>query len=195
GGRPRHTLLDGGGGGGGGEPKDEANWFLAVMFPAGQLNILPYHRCVADLNGLSEIEFITAVSKIFTLRDAPDGRASGPREARMYVGKRWHALTWPEPSGDPVSKLDVSVLQDRLLAPLLGIADPRTNTRIGFVGGIHGPEELQRRVDSGEAAAAFAMWPVGVNEVMDIADAGAIMPPKSTWFEPKLRSGVAIHTL
>jgi len=174
---------------------DEKNYFLAVMFPASQLKILPYHRCVADLNGLPQEKFLDAVSKIFTLRDAPDGNPSGPRESRMYLAGKWYSLTWPEPVADPVSKLDVSVLQDRLLAPILGIDDPRTNSRISFVGGIRGAGELMRRVDSGKAAVAFAMWPVGVGEVMDIADAGAIMPPKSTWFEPKLRSGVAIHTL
>ncbi|MCL1910458.1 MAG: DUF1015 family protein, partial [Kiritimatiellaeota bacterium] len=175
-------------------PDPESNWFLAVMFPASQLNILAYHRCVADLNGLSEVGFLAAVANVFTLREAPDGIVASPREARMCLAGKWWSLTWPEPSGDPVSKLDVSVLQDRLLAPLLGIGDPRTNPRISFVGGIRGAGELARRVDAGEAAVAFAMWPVGVGEVMDIADAGAIMPPKSTWFEPKLRSGVAIHT-
>ena len=174
---------------------NESNYFLAVMFPASQLKILPYHRCVADLNGLPQAAFLDAVKKVFSVSDAPDGNPSGPRESRMYLAGKWRSLTWPEPAGDPVSKLDVSVLQDRLLAPILGIGDPRTNSRISFVGGIRGAGELMRRVDSGKAAVAFAMWPVGVGEVMDIADAGAIMPPKSTWFEPKLRSGVAIHTL
>jgi len=173
----------------------ESNWFLAVMFPASQLNILAYHRCVADLNGLTAAAFLAAVKKIFTVTEAPDGIVTAQREARMYIAGRWYSLTWPEPTGNPVSKLDVSVLQDRLLAPILGIDDPRTNSRISFVGGIRGAKELMRRVDSGETAVAFAMFPVSVGEVMDIADAGDIMPPKSTWFEPKLRSGVAIHTL
>jgi len=177
------------------EPHDEANWFLAVMFPASQLNILAYHRCVADLNNLPQADFLAAVGKIFDTREVADGVVLGQREARMYLAGRWYSLTWPEPQGNPVSKLDVSVLQDRLLAPVLGIDDPRTNSRISFVGGIRGAKELMRRVDSGEAAVAFAMFPVSVGEVMDIADADSIMPPKSTWFEPKLRSGVAIHTL
>ena len=165
------------------------------MFPASQLNVLPYHRLVADLNNLPQAAFLDAVKNIFKTEEVADGVVLSRREARMYLAGRWYSLTWPEPTGNPVSKLDVSVLQDRLLAPILGIDDPRTNARISFVGGIRGAKELMRRVDSGEAAVAFAMFPVSVNEVMDIADANSIMPPKSTWFEPKLRSGVAIHTL
>ncbi len=174
---------------------EEFCWFLAVMFPASQLNILAYHRCVADLNGMSETAFLKAAAGVFAMKEVADGEVSGRREVRMYVGGRWYALTWNDAEGDPVGRLDVSVLQNRLLGPVLGIGDPRTNPRISFVGGIRGAKELMRRVDAKEAAVAFAMCPVSVEEVMDIADAGAIMPPKSTWFEPKLRSGVAIHTL
>jgi uncharacterized protein (DUF1015 family) len=113
----------------------------------------------------------------------------------MFLEGRWIGLSWsPDPSADPVSRLDVSVLQDRLLAPLLGIDDPRTSKRIDFVGGIRGTSELEERVTSGRAAVAFSMFPVTVDQLMDIADAGQIMPPKSTWFEPKLRSGLFIHT-
>ena len=113
----------------------------------------------------------------------------------MYLDKAWYKLTWDDFAADPVGRLDVSVLQDRLLAPLLGIDDPRTNTRISFVGGIRGAGELVKRVDGGRDAVAFSMYPTTVAQMMDIADAGQIMPPKSTWFEPKLRSGLLVHTL
>ena len=113
----------------------------------------------------------------------------------MYLGRRWYRLAWPEPDSDPVGRLDVSVLQNRLLAPVLGIEDPRTSNRVSFVGGIRGAAELAKRVDNGRDAVAFSMYPVGVDQMMDIADAGQIMPPKSTWFEPKLRSGLLVHTL
>ena len=113
----------------------------------------------------------------------------------MYLSGKWYTLSWEEFESDPVGRLDVSVLQDRLLAPLLGIDDPRTDTRISFVGGIRGTAELTRRVDAGTDAVAFSMYPVTVRQMMDIADAGQIMPPKSTWFEPKLRSGLLVHTI
>ncbi len=113
----------------------------------------------------------------------------------MYLEGKWYLLAWPEFVSDPVGALDVSVLQNRLLAPVLGIGDPRTDKRIAFIGGIRGTAELERRVDDGRAAVAFSMYPVTVEQMMAIADAGAIMPPKSTWFEPKLRSGLLIHTL
>ena len=113
----------------------------------------------------------------------------------MYLGGAWYKLSWEEFDADPVGRLDVSVLQDRLLAPVLGIDDPRTNTRISFVGGIRGTGELAKRVDGGRDAVAFSMYPTTVPQMMDIADAGQIMPPKSTWFEPKLRSGLLVHTL
>ncbi|HRR33752.1 MAG TPA: DUF1015 family protein [Kiritimatiellia bacterium] len=174
---------------------EEYNWFLAVLFPESQLRILPYNRCVADLNGLAPEVFLAQVSRIFTTSPAEGAEPAGPREVRMYLAGRWHALTWEEVEADPVGRLDVSVLQDRLLAPVLGIDDPRTNTRISFVGGIRGAGELTRRVDGGRDAVAFSMYPVTVAQMMDIADAGQIMPPKSTWFEPKLRSGLLIHTL
>ena len=174
----------------------EYSRFMAVIFPAGQLKILAYNRLLADLNGLSEDAFLAAVKERFTLVPAEDGEASRPRTARMYLGGRWYELSWtlPEDAG-VVESLDVSVLQDRLLAPVLGIGDPRTSPRISFMGGIRPVGDLKSAVDSGRAAVAFSMVPVSVEEMMDIADAGAIMPPKSTWFEPKLRSGLFVHAV
>ena len=166
----------------------ESRWFMAVAFPASQLKILAYNRLVADLNGLTEYEFMSRVSEVFTIGE------KGERNCRMYFNGKWHDLSWSIPKdADVVSALDVSYLQDKLLAPVLGIDDPRTNGRVSFMGGIRGDEALMAKVDSGEAAVAFAMEPVTVDEMMAIADAGAIMPPKSTWFEPKLRSGLFIH--
>lgn len=175
--------------------QEEYNWFLAVLFPADSLSIMPYNRCVADLNGLSPDAFLAKVQAVLKTVPAEGAAPSGARELRMYLSGRWHSLSWDEFEADPVGRLDVSVLQDRLLAPLLGIDDPRTNTRISFIGGIRGTSELERRVNSGTDAVAFSMRPVTVEQMMDIADAGQIMPPKSTWFEPKLRSGLLIHTL
>ena len=175
--------------------KEEYNWFLAVLFPETQLRILPYNRCVADLNGLTSDAFLAKVKAVFKTGLADGASPAGPREVRMFLGDAWYKLTWEEFAADPVGRLDVSVLQDRLLAPVLGIDDPRTNTRISFVGGIRGTGELARRVQGGRDAVAFSMYPVTVGQMMDIADAGQIMPPKSTWFEPKLRSGLLVHTL
>jgi len=166
----------------------ESRYFMAVIFPASQLKILAYNRLVADLNGLSDYEFMSMLNENFTIG------AKGARNCRMYFRGKWTNLSWSIPSGaDVVSALDVSYLQDRLLAPVLGIRDPRTDSRISFMGGIRGDAALEAKVDSGEAAVAFAMEPVTVGEMMAIADAGAIMPPKSTWFEPKLRSGLFVH--
>ena len=174
---------------------EEYNWFLAVLFPETQLRILPYNRCVADLNGLTAEAFLQKVKAVFKTEPVTGADPAGPREVRMYFAGAWYRLAWDEFDADPVGRLDVSVLQDRLLAPVLGIDDPRTNTRISFVGGIRGTGELTKRVDAGRDAVAFAMYPVTVAQMMDIADAGQIMPPKSTWFEPKLRSGLLVHTL
>jgi len=174
---------------------EEYNWFLAVLFPATQLRILPYNRCVADLNGLAPEAFLAKTQGVFKTELAQGADPTGPREVRMYLAGSWYKLTWDEFQADPVGRLDVSVLQDRLLSPILGIDDPRTNTRVSFVGGIRGTGELVKRVNSGRDAVAFSMFPVTVGQMMDIADAGQIMPPKSTWFEPKLRSGLLVHTL
>ena len=168
----------------------ESRWFMAVIFPASQLKILAYNRLVRDLNGLSAYEFMSRVSENFEI-----GR-KGARNCRMYFDGKWTDLSWSLPAGaGVVESLDVSYLQDKLLAPVLGIGDPRTDPRISFMGGIRGDKELAAKVDSGENAIAFAMEPVTVEEMMAIADAGAIMPPKSTWFEPKLRSGLFVHTV
>jgi len=150
---------------------------------------------VKDFGGRSPGEFLSAVGRAFRIGHGEGAEPKGKGDIRMYFSGGWHRL---EPIAavdprDPIGSLDVSVLQDRLLAPCLGIADPRTDTRIDFVGGIRGTPELSARVDSGRAVVAFSMFPTTVAELMAIADAGAIMPPKSTWFEPKLRSGLFVH--
>ena len=174
----------------------EYNRFMACLFPASQLRILPYNRCVKDLNGLSEKEFLAKVAERFEVSDGKP-ELTAPCSCAMYLGGRWHGLKWKLSGNeaDPVSKLDVSRLQEDLLAPIIGIGDPRTDERIFFVGGIRGDEELVRNVDKGMAAVAFAMYPTTIEQMMEIADAGQTMPPKSTWFEPKLRSGLLFHTL
>ena len=165
----------------------ESKWFMAVVFPASQLKILPYNRLVHDLNGLTAEQVLAKAKEVFT---------GGSRHCRMYLAGEWHELSWEIPAGaDPVSALDVSFLQDRFLAPVLGVADPRTDPRISFMGGIRGEGALAAKVDADEAAVAFSMQGVTVDEMMSIADAGQVMPPKSTWFEPKLRSGLFVHAL
>lgn len=165
----------------------EAKWFMAVIFPASQLKILAYNRLVRDLNGLTAADVLAKAREVFT---------GGSRKCRMYLAGEWHELSWDIPEGaDPVSSLDVSFLQDKFLAPVLGIADPRTDERISFMGGIRGEDALKAKVDSGDDAVAFSMEGVSVEEMMSIADAGQVMPPKSTWFEPKLRSGLFVHAL
>ena len=173
---------------------EDYNWFLCVVFPGSELKILPYNRVVLDLNGRSEAAFLEEVRAVFGLEE--DARPTPDRSGRvsMYLGGKWYGLRCPvDPAADPVSQLDVSILQNRLLAPILGIDDPRTSKRVDFVGGIRGPGELVRRVDAC-GGVAFSLFPVEVAQVMGISDAGQIMPPKSTWFEPKLRSGLFIHT-
>lgn len=174
---------------------EDYNWFLCVLFPANQLKILPYNRTVKDLNGRTPAEFLEAVRARFRVEEGAAPQPGGTGSVSMFLDGRWYGLELEVPAdADPVSRLDVSLLQDGLLAPLLGIGDPRTDERIDFVGGIRGTGELEERVNSGRAAVAFSMYPVTVDQLMDIADAGQIMPPKSTWFEPKLRSGLFIHT-
>ena len=168
----------------------ESRWFMAVIFPASQLKILAYNRLVTDLNGLSDYEFMSELSKVFTI-----GKR-GTRNCRMYFRGKWTDLSWDIPAGtDVVGSLDVSYLQDKLLAPVLGIGDPRTDKRISFMGGIRGDAALAAKVDSGENAVAFAMEPVTVEEMMSIAAAGAIMPPTTTSLEPKPTSGLFVHTV
>ena len=177
----------------------EYEYFQAVMFPDNMTEILAYNRVVTDLAGAGEEGFLQAVEEKFTVR--PVRKAYHP-EARhtfgMYLDGRWYELKAKPGTFDPedsIASLDVSVLQDNLLTPVLKIGDPRTDKRIGFVGGIRGLEELERKVDSGKFAVAFSMYPTLMQEVMTVADMGKIMPPKSTWFEPKLRDGMVVHLL
>jgi len=168
-----------------------------VLFPSDQLHILPYNRVVTDLNGLSAKEFLARLATVGSLTPAPSPAPEAPGSFGVFVDGGWHRLVLdPDsiPHDDPIDSLDASLLYDRVLAPVLGIGEIRTDTRIDFVGGIRGTEELERRVRSGEDAVAFAMSPVSVQQLMTIADAGAVMPPKSTWFEPKLKSGLFVHT-
>lgn len=177
---------------------EEFNYFLSVLFPDEELMIMPYNRVVKDLNGLTEEEFIEAVSKYFDV-EKKGHKALYPDEKGsfgMYLDGIWYILKAKDSikSDDPVDGLDVAVLQDYLLAPVLGIGDPRTDRRIDFIGGIRGLSELERRADS-DMKVAFSMHPTSIQELFNVADAGRLMPPKSTWFEPKLRSGLFIHML
>jgi uncharacterized protein (DUF1015 family) len=177
---------------------EEYNWFLAVLFPSSQLRILPYNRVVKDLNGLTPQAFLDAVARLGTLAPTLGPPPEQAGSVGVLVGGRWYRLTFDPGSvkeNDPVGSLDVALLQEHVLGPILGIGDVRTDPRIDFVGGVRGPAELERRVAAGEAAVAFALSPVSVQQLMAIADAGAVMPPKSTWFEPKLLSGLFVHTL
>jgi uncharacterized protein (DUF1015 family) len=173
--------------------------FLAVVFAADELAILPYHRVVADLGGRTADDLPEALRGAFDVVPAAGPPDPSQRHVvGMYLPGQWHRLTLRDglvDEGDPVARLDVSVLQDLVLAPVLGVGDPRTDPRIRFVGGIRGTGELERLVDEGSAAVAFALHPTGVDDLVALADDGRIMPPKSTWFEPKLRSGLVVHRL
>jgi uncharacterized protein (DUF1015 family) len=177
---------------------EEYNFFLTVLFPADQLQILPYNRVVKDLNGMSAGQFLSAISEKFDVADTASPSPGQKSEICMYLGGRWRSLTLPAGTTnpiDPISSLDVSVLQERVLDPLLGITDVRTDKRIDFVGGIRGTATLEKMVNEGRAAVAFSLYPVTVDDLMAIADANEIMPPKSTWFEPKLRDGLLSHLI
>ena len=177
---------------------EEYNWFLAVLFPADQLTILPYNRVVRDLNGKSTEQVLRELRDVGRLSTADHPRPPRPGTFCVYLADAWYRVEFDEESidrRDPIGSLDVSLLQDRVLGPILGIGDPRTDQRIDFVGGIRGTAELERRVNSGEMAIAFSLYPTTLDQLMAVADAGAVMPPKSTWFEPKLRSGLFVHTL
>ncbi len=179
---------------------EEYNWFMAVAFPESQLKIIDYNRVVKDLNGLSTAEFLAALEKSFKVEKAGSGIYSPAalHNFSMYLEGCWYSLTAKEGTfndNDPIGVLDVTLLSNLVLDAILGIKDLRTSKRIDFVGGIRGLGELKRRVDSGEMAVAFALFPVSMKQLTDIADTGSIMPPKTTWFEPKLRSGLAIHKL
>ncbi len=173
------------------------NFFLSVIFPHDQLQILGYHRVVKDLNGMSIEEFMEKVAEKFDMEPTDLPEPEEPHRFGMYLDGKWYRLTARPgtfPEGDPVKSLDVAILQDNLLAPILGIEDPRTDKRIDFVGGIRGIGELEKRCRE-DMRLAFALYPTTIEQLMAIADAGAIMPPKSTWFEPKLLSGLVVHTL
>jgi uncharacterized protein (DUF1015 family) len=172
-------------------------FFMAVVFPHDQLQILDYNRVVKDLHGLSPEQFFTKVREKFELGPADGPKPPVPGTFGMYMGGKWYRLRAKGgtfTAGDPIKSLDVSILQDNILAPVLGIADPRTDKRIDFVGGIRGTRELEKRVAEGWAV-AFAMHPTTLNQLMAVADAGEVMPPKSTWFEPKLRSGLIVRLI
>lgn len=171
--------------------------FLAGLYPDDRLQVMAYNRVLDDLNGHTPEAFLAAVDAAFERKPATDGVPAQRGEYRMYFQGAWHALTIRSgrvDTTDPVARLDAAVLQSHLLQPILGIEDPRRSTRIRFVGGIHGPEGLQKAVDAG-ASVAFHLFPTGLDQLFEVADAGQVMPPKSTWFEPKLREGVAIRLI
>ncbi len=179
---------------------EEYNYFLAVAFPASHLKIIDYNRVVRDLNGLSPEEFIKAIEKNFTVECIGENVYAPARlhNFSLYLDGKWYSLTAKDGTyndSDPIGMLDVTVSSDLILRDILGITDLRSDKRIDFVGGIRGLGELKRRVDSGEMAMALALYPVTMQQLMNIADTGNIMPPKTTWFEPKLRSGLIIHKL
>jgi uncharacterized protein (DUF1015 family) len=177
---------------------EEYNFFQCVTFPDNQLQILPYNRIVRDLNGLSSEEFLTRVREAFDVTE--NGSPSPQRRGNwsIYLDGKWYGLALKDESSRPsgaVESLDVSVLQDRLLDPILGIKDVRTDKRIDFVGGIRGPAELEKLVKGGKAAVSFSLFPTTIDDLLKVSDAGEIMPPKSTWFEPKLRDGLLSHEI
>lgn len=180
--------------------KEEYNFFMTVIFPDNQLKVIDYNRVVKDLNGLNKDQFIAALGKTYVVEDMGTEiyKPAKLHEHSMYLDGHWYKMTAKAGTyddNDPIGVLDVKILSDNVLDNILGIKDLRTDKRIDFVGGIRGLGELKCRVDSGEMAVAFAMYPVSMKQIIDIADSGNIMPPKTTWFEPKLRSGLVIHTL
>ena len=177
---------------------EEYNFFQCVLFPDKQLQILPYNRIVRDLNELSPKEFLARIHESFVVTETAAASPAERGQWSMYLDGRWYGLTLPSDATTPsgvVESLDVSILQDRLLDPILGIKDIRTDKRIDFVGGIRGTEELEELVNDGKAAVAFSLYPTTIEDLLRVSDAGEIMPPKSTWFEPKLRDGLLIHQI
>ena len=177
---------------------EEYNFFQCVLFPDNQLQILPYNRVVRDLQGMSQDEFLARVHESFVVTENAAASPTERGQWSMYLDGRWYGLTLPSDATRPsgvVESLDVSILQDRLLDPILGIKDIRTDKRIDFVGGIRGTEELKQLVEEGKAAAAFSLYATTIEDLLRVSDAGEIMPPKSTWFEPKLRDGLLIHQI
>jgi uncharacterized protein (DUF1015 family) len=176
--------------------QEEYNYFLAVLFPASSLKIMPYNRVIRDVRGLSREDLFGKIGKHFRISEVEQPRADIKGHFCMYFDHKWYLLVekpWEHKTDDQVQKLDVNILQNYLLEPILGIEDPRTDKRINFVGGIHGHQELKRQVDEGLGEIAFLLHPVQTEDIMKVSDEGKIMPPKSTWFEPKLRSGLLIH--
>lgn len=177
----------------------EYNYFLAVIFPASHLYIMDYNRVVFELNGNTQEQFMQKLQEKFEVigeNTQPDPKQR--LEFGMYLGGKWYQIKAKDgsyPANDPVESLDCAILQNNLLRPVLGIDDPRTSKKIDFVGGIRGSKELEKRVNSGEAKVAFKLFPTSIHQLMSVADAGKVMPPKSTWFEPKLRSGLIVHSL
>ncbi|MST00824.1 MAG: DUF1015 domain-containing protein [Pedosphaera sp.] len=172
--------------------------FLTVIFPHNQMQILPYNRVLKDLNGITSAQLLENLAAVFVIGETGTGKPVRKHELGFYLAGKWHTLTFrPQfaTTTDPIEKLDVTLLQKFILAPLFGIDDPRTSKRINFVGGIRGTAELEKLVDSGEYACAFSMFPTSIEDLMTIADAGGIMPPKSTWFEPKLRDAMFCHMI
>lgn len=183
----------------GNSASSNANYFLTTLFPSNQLYIMDYNRVVKDLNGLSAADFIKALEQDFEVKEV-GANAVQPQQLHefgMYLNGKWYQLI--SKSGtyttDPIGVLDVTILQNNVLSKLLNIQDQRTDKRIDFVGGIRGLQELEKRVNSGEMAVAFSLYPVTINQLFDIADSGNVMPPKSTWFEPKLRDGLLTHLI
>jgi len=176
---------------------EDYNFFLAVLFPEDQLHIMAYNRVVHDLNGRESSEFLAALGDVMDITE--DGAPAPDRRGHfsLYLDGRWFGLAARSADldqGDPVGRLDAAILQARVLEPMLGIDDPRTSNRITFVGGIRGTDELARRVEAQKGGCAFSLFPLGIDQLMDVADVGRVLPPKSTWFEPKLRSGLTVHT-
>ena len=178
--------------------KEDYNYFLTVIFPDSQVQILAYNRTVQDLNGLTQEQFLDTVKEQFTITEKASPEPPERGNWSMYLDSKWYGLQLSPATTLPagtVATLDVSILQDRLLDPILGIKDVRTDKRVDFIGGLRGTKELERLVDEGKAAVAFSMFPTTVSELLMVSDANEIMPPKSTWFEPKLRDGLLIHTI
>jgi uncharacterized protein (DUF1015 family) len=177
---------------------EEYNYFLAVIFPADQLRIMPYNRVVFDLNGFNKDQFIKKISENFSVEETSSPNPPEKKSYAMYLDKKWYLLKPNDkvkPGATVGDNLDVSILQNYLLQPVLGVGDPRTDTRIDFIGGIRGTDELEKLVNEGKAAVAFSLFPVTLDDLINISDAGEIMPPKSTWFEPKLRDGLLVHVI
>jgi len=177
---------------------EDYNFFLTVIFPASSLQILPYNRVVKDVRGLSREDLEAKISDHFIIEESTVPEPAQKGEFGMFFEGRWQRLKYRQEgreTNDPLKSLDANILQDCFLGPILGIGDPRTDSRIDFVGGIHGAKELERRVSEGEAEIAFLLYPVSTEDIMRVSDANSTMPPKSTWFEPKLRSGLFVHTI